>query len=252
MLDGGLLFLLLLCFLGRDEGAASSPTGPPTPEQKKASTTPAPWPQVVPTGLPHFPGAGWVPDEPPPAAVSTRAYQLLNQLWAGGSGTFKTEKVGERWITFRAEVVKSGKKGVVAYRLKDANAPQTYPPQPLPDSRTPAPASPSGTESPPWGVPAEYRTPPALPQASSPGASPTYASTAPGAASSPSNVRTLSLKSPMMSGADVALAQQHLHISADGKFGPATKAAVVAFQKAHGLAADGIVGPLTWKPLLLA
>lgn len=35
----------------------------------------------------------------------------------------------------------------------------------------------------------------------------------------------------------------------DGAFGPITKAAVVAFQKESGLAADGIVGPLTWAKL---
>ena len=37
---------------------------------------------------------------------------------------------------------------------------------------------------------------------------------------------------------------------ADGIFGKNTKAAVVSFQKANGLAADGICGPRTWEKLL--
>ena len=36
----------------------------------------------------------------------------------------------------------------------------------------------------------------------------------------------------------------------DGDFGTKTKAAVMAFQKAKGLVADGIVGPKTWSKLL--
>lgn len=56
------------------------------------------------------------------------------------------------------------------------------------------------------------------------------------------------------SGQAVAQLQQALigagaHIKSDGSFGPATHAAVVAFQKGAGLAADGVVGPKTWKAL---
>lgn len=36
----------------------------------------------------------------------------------------------------------------------------------------------------------------------------------------------------------------------DGQFGGKTYAAAIAFQKAHGLVADGIVGPKTWNKLL--
>lgn len=61
--------------------------------------------------------------------------------------------------------------------------------------------------------------------------------------------RTLRLKSPMMSGDDVKALQTQLNVPVDGIFGPATKAAVEVFQHAHGLRADGICGPVTFKAL---
>jgi hypothetical protein len=40
-------------------------------------------------------------------------------------------------------------------------------------------------------------------------------------------------------------------VAIDGIFGPDTEAAVKAFQQSKGLAADGIVGPLTWTKLIV-
>jgi peptidoglycan hydrolase-like protein with peptidoglycan-binding domain len=40
-------------------------------------------------------------------------------------------------------------------------------------------------------------------------------------------------------------------VAVDGIFGPQTEGAVKAFQQSKGLAADGIVGPLTWPKLVI-
>lgn len=50
-------------------------------------------------------------------------------------------------------------------------------------------------------------------------------------------------------GSDVKKVQKALGITEDGIFGPATKKAVVAFQKKNKLVADGMVGTYTWKTL---
>jgi hypothetical protein len=50
-------------------------------------------------------------------------------------------------------------------------------------------------------------------------------------------------------GADVAVLQSALRISADGAFGPRTRAAVVAHQRRAGLTPDGVVGARTWASL---
>ncbi|HEY0736265.1 MAG TPA: peptidoglycan-binding protein [Herpetosiphonaceae bacterium] len=51
-------------------------------------------------------------------------------------------------------------------------------------------------------------------------------------------------------GVQTLLVKNGRSVAVDGAFGPATKSAVVSFQSAHGLAADGIVGPQTWEHLV--
>lgn len=66
----------------------------------------------------------------------------------------------------------------------------------------------------------------------------------------PVPTRVLYRKTPMMYGNDVRWLQTGLGIKVDGFFGNDTKKAVLVYQKAHGLAQDGKVGPATRKVML--
>ena len=248
-MDAALLFFGFLWALlgGKDRGAAPgrpapapqrpAPALPPSaaPESPRVSTErppPAPWPSVLPSGLPPFPGPDWVYDEPPPVAVQQRAGQLVKPLWARGAGSYQVEQTAGRWIAYKAAIVASGKRGVVAYRVRSA-APAPRAPAP----RAPAPRAPGPPQTAARPAPA----PPAvvvLPNPAQPS----------GAFSLPTLRRGWGIK-PAPPHKDVVLLQQKLGITADGRFGPGTETAVMTFQRRNGLVADGIVGAKTWTAL---
>lgn len=221
-MDAALLFFALIWHAlgGRRSGATGTwepPfSGPPAvswPEQAPILPTPTEWPQVVPVSqLPVFPGAAWEFDEPPPPEVQARAGQLVQQLWARGKGAFRIEQTAGRWIAYRAEVVASGKQGVVAYRLRRAGARR---------ASTAAPA--------------------ALPRVA-----PVPTSSAPAGAL----LRLGDGMKPQPPSPRVKELQQRLGVPADGRFGNGTLRAVLAFQRSRGLTADGVVGPQTQAALL--
>ena len=259
MADGlGILGLLLLAFSGGGEKApAAKPGLPPGP--------PAPWPAALPSDLPRFPGTGWEYDEPPPPAVQERARQLVSPLWKRGKGSHQTEQTAGRWITYRAEIVRSGNQGIVAYRLKSDSAPVARAPS-APSS--PRPSSPASTSRSP-GLPQKpgATVPVSFPSSPAPGHVPIpvpggviYTAPAPSSAPSPLGLPVLrrgrGIK-PAPPDRDVMLLQQKLGIEADGRFGAGTEQAVRAFQQTQALNklgwtnadVDGVVGPKTWTAL---
>lgn len=131
----------------------------------------------------------------------------------------------------------------------------TAPVAPTREAPTPAATAPSG---PATSVPGE----PAIPSPSAtglPAASSTPATSTPLQQPAPPFRRALALQDPRLSGDDVQLVQQRLADLGfrqvgviDGIFGPATDAAVRAFQQQQGLDVDGIVGPQTWTSLFNA
>lgn len=188
------------------------PSSPAPTVPASASQASPPFPQVIPRGLPPFPG-GWVPFEPPSPAVVARANALLPELWRGGAGTFKVEQTGGVWVYYRATPM-GDKRGVVAFKEKS------------PGAVSPAPVAPSAS------APVVSPVGPVVPASSS---------------ASPVALPTLRRGS---SGEEVKILQQRLGVPADGKFGPQTEAAVRAFQARNGLVADGVVGPKTWGALM--
>lgn len=71
------------------------------------------------------------------------------------------------------------------------------------------------------------------------------------------NTRPWSTAGPGATGSVVTgiqyLLRAHGHtVAADGSYGPATTAAVTAFQTGAGVSADGVVGPVTWPLLVIA
>jgi hypothetical protein len=71
----------------------------------------------------------------------------------------------------------------------------------------------------------------------------------------PAQPRQLMLKTPMMHGADVRAVQQalnqrsHAGLDTDGTYGPATRDAVMTWQRREHIPVDGIVGPQTRSTL---
>ena len=66
----------------------------------------------------------------------------------------------------------------------------------------------------------------------------------------PATIAACPLLESGSSGNVVKWVQKKLGVSADGIFGNATKQAVINFQKANGLTADGEIGKMTWTKLL--
>lgn len=253
------MFVLWLLFgdCGRAGAGAGAPALPaPVPGGEPGwpgspiSYTP-PWPAAVPTtGLPKFPGSGWEFDEPPPAAVQQRARMLVDVLWKQGSGTSRIEQTAGRWIAYQAQVVSSGRKGVVAYRLKRAQLPAgsstataSRAPAQRPTPQVPPSPAPSASSSPAARPrPVSVRVGPAVVEPA------TVKPVSVSPVSLPTLVKGAGIK-PKPPSANVKLLQQRLGIPADGQFWTDTDKAVRAFQAAHGLDVDGIVGDKTWTAL---
>lgn len=184
------------------------------------------WPlPPTPGTLPPFPGPGWCPDTPVTTTVAARAAYWNPQLWDYPSKTirkaFVQEQLGGQWVTFAA-AWHPGAQGPQTYMATEAwrvcTAPPIAPPTPAPVP--PSPAQPMAKPGPIGPEPAQ-------------GA---WQSNAPYIARYQSSLTWLARTLPMP-----AFDPQGV----DGKYGPNTKNAVMAYQRAHGLTVDGECGNAT-------
>lgn len=117
---------------------------------------------------------------------------------------------------------------------------------PVATAHGPAPASP-----PAWATPAS-----AVPASAAPaGRNPFLPLDVPPPAPAPADVALARVLSLGDRGQDVRRVQQALvdrfwGLAVDGLYGRRTSAAVAGFQSEHGLAVDGVVGPVTWGALV--
>jgi len=211
-----------------------------------STQAPKPWPQAIPDGLPAFPG-GWEYDNPPSAAVRTRAWQLLDSLWKQGQGSTATELTAGTWKTYRAEITTGGKRGVVAYRVKQG-AKAAPAAKPAPGRTAAAPR----TTSPGLPQPQGYKTStssPSSPAPAVPDVRRTDETGKPWLHRGAGSGALIALK-PFVTEAQGKLATVKLYTGKiDGQFGPKMFDAVKAFQKAKTLAQDGVIGDNTWREL---
>jgi hypothetical protein len=236
---GAFPFFLALLSFGRSGQAAAEKAPKHKPPHAVVPTPVEPlppvaeWPQVVPAGLPAFPGKGWVPDVPLSSGVRARAVALRPVLWARGVGAHKTEQTAGRWITYLAKL-HGGKQAVEAYRLASE-----VPVQPVPASTAPTPVAPKPAPAKP------------APAAAKPVPAPTPAPATPVATTvTPANADRQRVAAALAKGlAGVAKGKENkglvtayqrmIGAKDDGMYGPTV---------GHALAADGVVppSPLYW------
>ena len=132
----GVEALAFLALLGRQGGGGGGGDLPPIPPMPGpvppipgGGDGPSPviapaWPSTVPPDLPPFPGDGWEADTPVSQAVIQRAWALLPTLWAQGEGAHTVEMTAGHWVTYKAQWMEGGKKGVTAWRVKASAMPQ--------------------------------------------------------------------------------------------------------------------------------
>lgn len=110
-------------------GGQGGPVGPPPIQPSTISppvpkgglvltSTAAPFPTVMPNGLPPFP-SGWTPAKPLSSSIIQRAQLLLTTM---NVGERKTEQADDgRWITYlKSRDSSSGRVGVTAWQPKTA------------------------------------------------------------------------------------------------------------------------------------